>query len=472
MPTNKLSHNDAPVVEDAFQQKAFIQRICKVVKECRPPKGIAINGYWGTGKTSALMQVYYQLSGKHPYNGELPNNDEKNTGPSELSKNIVPVWFEAWRYQHEALPIVALLNEIREQLDLWEKFKGETEKLSGVAWLGTLSVFDEVIKAASGGLFSPKMGNLQKAGNNWEAQHYSQPLPTQKIHNLFEEAVCKSLGGKSKRLVIFVDDLDRCTPAAALRLLEGIKVYLNLESCVVIFGMDQRQIERALKKALDLNDTAEYSDDNQAREYLEKICQDIYHLPLPDQAAKSSYFMGLLSPLYVGENKKHYQRCLQQVLDRYDCLPANPRKIKALVNRTSTVLSALDLGDGRDNLIKMGTTSEEEENLLISRKYVLLMALTIIYCFHRQLNEQLEKDPSYIDKVIIYAKDLDPKKLVETYSIYRPFQTILPAMNGDAKLPANPSDSNVFRLHDVFRDFDASIGNCDQEIAAFYAIKS
>ncbi|WP_286019463.1 hypothetical protein, partial [Candidatus Venteria ishoeyi] len=66
MPTNKLSHNDAPVVEDAFQQKAFIQRICKVVKECRPPKGIAINGYWGTGKTSALMQVYYQLSGKHP----------------------------------------------------------------------------------------------------------------------------------------------------------------------------------------------------------------------------------------------------------------------------------------------------------------------------------------------------------------------------------------------------------------------
>jgi len=53
-----LSHNDSPDHEDSLSQVGFIKDIAEVIKNCTPPKGIGINGYWGTGKTSALIQLH------------------------------------------------------------------------------------------------------------------------------------------------------------------------------------------------------------------------------------------------------------------------------------------------------------------------------------------------------------------------------------------------------------------------------
>ena len=61
MPT--LTHNDKPTDTDGFEQDVFIKSIATIIKDCTPPKGIAINGYWGTGKTSALLQLYKALTG-------------------------------------------------------------------------------------------------------------------------------------------------------------------------------------------------------------------------------------------------------------------------------------------------------------------------------------------------------------------------------------------------------------------------
>jgi hypothetical protein len=44
------SHNDTAKVDDVFQQQIFIDHVCELIRICQPPKGIGINGYWGTGK--------------------------------------------------------------------------------------------------------------------------------------------------------------------------------------------------------------------------------------------------------------------------------------------------------------------------------------------------------------------------------------------------------------------------------------
>ena len=64
MSTPPRNHNDAPVTTDDFGRQEFIQAVCQEIQHCQPPKGLAINGYWGTGKTSALRLVYARLSGK------------------------------------------------------------------------------------------------------------------------------------------------------------------------------------------------------------------------------------------------------------------------------------------------------------------------------------------------------------------------------------------------------------------------
>lgn len=438
-----LSHNDDPTLIDGFANQDFIKEICSLISNCTPPKGIGINGYWGTGKTSTLLQIYYQLTGKYPY-GDKPT-DSPILEPSDVS--IMPIWFEAWRYQHEGQPIVALLNEIRHQMGLWTKFQEKAGKLAGVALLGTISVFDEVIKVASGGVVKPELGKMQAIGNAWEAERFQQALPGQTIRTLLQEAINNVLKSnknkKNKKLAIFIDDLDRCEPSVALRLMEGIKVYLNLNNCVVIFGMDQRQVERALVKALDLTDQDKVDGkaEHYAREYLEKICQDIIHLPLADMPKKSFYLMALLEAIIADTNKQHFLNEIRQITNRYDCLPANPRKMKALANRIASILRQI----GQTTRGELFNVSQEQER--ISRDAALCLIIAILYCFHRTVYEQLQKNPAYIQTVFEYASasDLENKQ-------YKPMLCILPSRDADRDLPVNPSDSNVFRLHQLLMD--------------------
>jgi hypothetical protein len=431
MPNLSLSHNDTAKADDAFQQEAFIKQVCELIKNCQPPKGIGINGYWGTGKTSSLMQIHKELTGAAPHEYKKSND-----------QNIVPIWFEAWRFQSEAVPIVALLQEIRSQIGMWQKLVNKGKKLTDITTLGILGAFDATLKTASGGFMAPNLSKIPELGKQWETEHRETPLASQDLLNLLEQAIDEALT-KNARLVIFIDDLDRCLPKVALQLLEGIKVYLNLKTCVLVFGMDQRQIEEALKKALEASDT------HQAREYLEKICQDIHHLPIPNQIVKADYLLKLLEALDIDDRNQpgltdiaklelanSHCNSIKNVLYFCDCLPANPRKIKALSNRL-----ALQLRKGCiQPLIPPQPPANED------RRYMLLVAMAIIYNFHRQLNEQLEKDPEYISQVVTYANrpSITP--------INEPMRDIIPCYDetGLIKLPTNPSDSNVFRLHELF----------------------
>ncbi|CAG1022120.1 hypothetical protein MTYM_01496 [Methylococcales bacterium] len=439
----KLSHNDAPNHLDAFGQGEFIRQIAEVIKSCEAPKGIAINGYWGSGKTSALLQLHKKLT------DVLPNETKKR--PKE---EITPVWFEAWRHQNEALPIVALLHEVRTKLGAWNKFRNQAEKLSTITLTGILGAFDETLKAASGGVMSPSLSKIPDLASQWEKDNYHNKLASQHLSQLLEEAIDQALGkdkdNPDRKLVIFIDDLDRCMPDTALKLLEGIKVYLNLRNCVVVFGMDQRQIENSLRKALNLKEGSN-DGDHHAREYLEKICQDIYHLPIPDKLQKSAYLYDLLKNLDLSgttQQQKAHRDELKKILDNYDCLPANPRKIKALANRLATVLRKLPTLP----VIAPMTTP----NVLISKglkaEYGLLTVPTITYTFHRSLNEQLAKNPTYISTLIEYAKSPTPALGNTPDPVYEPMRSLIPSFNGTADLPVNPSDSHVFRLHRLLID--------------------
>ncbi|MCI5121513.1 MAG: hypothetical protein D3908_10050 [Candidatus Electrothrix sp. AUS4] len=107
------SHNDEPVLETAFNED-FIARLSDIIRNCQPPKGLAVTGYWGSGKTSVLKQLYYHLTEELP-----PGCAGQDVGRAlHKDSTLVPVWFEAWRFQHEEQPIVALLNEIRVKIGL------------------------------------------------------------------------------------------------------------------------------------------------------------------------------------------------------------------------------------------------------------------------------------------------------------------------------------------------------------------
>ena len=59
--------------------------------------------------------------------------------------------------------------------------------------------------------------------------------------------------GKDGRLVVFIDDLDRCIPEKAIDILETIKLFLNVPQTVFLIGTDKKVIENGILQNTETN---------------------------------------------------------------------------------------------------------------------------------------------------------------------------------------------------------------------------
>lgn len=353
------TRDDHATLIDSLERIPLVTKLAAAVMSCTPPRVFGVHGDWGAGKTSFLHQLHFQLDGLAAR--ETWSNEQKQlysrikakqpTGcelfPIQTSKeDALVIWFEAWRYQNEPAPVVALLHEIRGQLPRlvratnWGKKIAEVTLRSGLLQLEQIAKFASLQSAAGITVASKGSGlaaTVQEQGERWEREHLAEKLPAETLREQLEHSVEQILGrskpaknGERRRLVVLIDDLDRCEPQATYRLLEGIKIYLNIPNCVFVLGMDQRIIEEAIAEtAPGAKDKPEVTP-RRAREYLEKLFQEVYHLPIV-QSVPAHVLAWLPEDESEGSGVPLVTRdALRLILDEYQgCVPANPRKIKA-----------------------------------------------------------------------------------------------------------------------------------------------
>jgi hypothetical protein len=78
---------------------------------------------------------------------------------------------------------------------------------------------------------------------------------------------------KINHLVVFIDDLDRCSSAKVIETFETIKLFLNTPACTFVIGADARKIEDAVGEVYGV------ADDTRRRDFLEKIVQIPFVIP-------------------------------------------------------------------------------------------------------------------------------------------------------------------------------------------------
>ncbi len=105
----------------------------------------------------------------------------------------------------------------------------------------------------------------------------------EQFHQGLTKLVKEVIGDHKRRLVIFIDDLDRCLPEQAIGVLEALKVFLDIPGCVFVLGIDREIIERGIRvryKEFALSGVATAGPFPVAeRDYLEKIVQVPFRLP-------------------------------------------------------------------------------------------------------------------------------------------------------------------------------------------------
>ena len=421
-------HNDEPTLLDTLDRVSLIEEVGEAIARCAPPQVFGVHGDWGLGKTSFLHQVQWYLTGDCPQQPEAVTDrmkkQAKDAGagaPAQkcgMYKAVAQtVWFDAWRYQNEAAPVVALLHEMRAQLSWGSRAVRATRRNAKVLVRGALLSMEEVTKKI--GL---QYSRFHQAGREWETENLASALPSHTLREHLRAAVAQLLPRKlaglpPPRLVVFIDDVDRCEPEAAYRLLEGLKIYLTLDNCVFVLGMNQKAIEEAIAQRM--KSMADDHPKMRAAAYMEKLCQNVWRLPavrnpervlcelleqtIEDDTVRDFIGKGLEVPSPEGATAQ----------SRYQCMPPNPRRLKGLANligRLSWRLPSREAGLG------------EAAMVLEAR---LLLVVAYVYQFHHDLHVRWEADPGLYNVLHDWCLGTE-ESLPFDSSLELPFETTKP----------------------------------------------
>lgn len=176
---------------------------------------IAINGDWGSGKTFFVKQCKYVLDCLNSSNNFQKENinSEKLFNRENLDdinkKPFRTVYYDAWEHDNETDPIQSLLACIA--TSNWAiKLK---EVLIPVLTAGLRLVE----------MFTPiKTDKLVEAINKQVQNYKDKEIDFEKLKKEFYDALTK-LAPENGQLIVFVDELDRCKPTYAIKVLERIK---------------------------------------------------------------------------------------------------------------------------------------------------------------------------------------------------------------------------------------------------------
>lgn len=283
--TTVIIYNDEPTVQDGLKRQQYAQAFARLAETCKTPLVVGLYGTWGMGKTSLMKLIQNEL-------------DESKTRV---------IWFNLWEHQFSENPVVALAQVLTATI-------GGSQKRAAKKLLTLIAVaFGARVLQVTTGL---KILELLQLGKIYEDERFQTREAQLCLREHFKALVeyTKNDQGKSKRLVFFIDDLDRCMPDEALKLLEALKLYLNIEGCIYFLGVDGHALEQSVKRRyehLDLKET----------DYLDKIVQLPFIIPPIEPRCMDSF----IQPLLSGE----LHSCRKMLVDG---LGDNPRHIKRFIN--------------------------------------------------------------------------------------------------------------------------------------------
>ena len=355
--------------EDLLEISKYVKGLGKFIRECQTPMSIAIQGDWGTGKTSTLNLL------------------KKNLEADKDTNGIKCVFFNTWQYSQFNMEDSLYVSFVH---NLVKQCGGNDEILRIVAAFGKLAFFKAV---------DWRFGaNASEILDGFEKAKKAQMESVSKLQEDFAKLVKKT----GKRLVIFIDDLDRLNPEVAVELLEIIKLFVNVENSIFVLAIDYEVVVKGVRKKYGENLSEE-----KCRNFFDKIIQLPFKMPV------ERYNLTELVRKAVQEQTHMTDEGVNIVAEFIsDVMGTNPRTFKRLVNAFFLINSVNEIGEEAESKTKEINDVLMFCSLCIQMCLPKLYELMVTASTKKQLKELLEVKAAeeiraYVTKYFIDMEETD-----------------------------------------------------------------
>ncbi len=248
---------------DFLNRKPFADKLSELIDKFETPFVVALDGPWGSGKSFFLKRWV----GHHQVKAQ----------------DTVVVYLDAFALDYLDEPMVTLISEISARFEeklpkskeIWQKGKKIAAKLlpslvriaASVATGGALDLVTGSIRA---GLETATAEIDSAATKLWEREHSRREAVTE-FRKLLESLTKGVNDLPVKKIVVVIDELDRCRPDYALSMLEIIKHFFDVNNVHFILGINLAELENMAR--------ARYGQGLDAQNYIAKFVKFNVQMP-------------------------------------------------------------------------------------------------------------------------------------------------------------------------------------------------
>ena len=222
---------------------------------------VGIQGPWGSGKSSLMNLMQIQLCSMSRQSARRPP---------------IVVEFNPWHYHRVDQLLTRLFRE------LTVKLRAHGSKLGGSAVVDRavagLAAFSKLLEPAAALAASGPEGKglAMLAGIFGAIMRRRPPVDEDEALEATRHEVSEALAGLDRRVVVFVDDIDRLEPDRLTMILKLVRLTASFDNVTYVLAYDRGEVEGAITAALGVSGQA----------YLEKIVQVVLDLPPLDPAVR------------------------------------------------------------------------------------------------------------------------------------------------------------------------------------------
>ena len=346
--------------DDLFGIKIYQDALVQYIKLTDTPITIALQGEWGSGKTSLMNLLRWNLC-------DIDN------------AQFFPIWINTWQFSLMKTPaqaIISILEGIINQigaLNPTHKWEESKRKIGGlfkkIASVGTK------VAASTVGVDGEALEDLFGSDNG-----QSDILQLkEEISKLVDESL-KNNPNKAG-FTFFIDDLDRIDPPVAVEILELLKNIFDLEHCIFILAIDYDVVIKGLKPKF-----GELTDKNERefRSFFDKIIQLPFSMPVANYNI-DTFLVDALSKINFFSEEEMKDHSIQEAVSELARLSVgtNPRSLKRLTNTLSLI-----------SIINSGIAKAGAED--IANKYkVINFGLVCMQIAYPYIYNQLAEEPDF-----------------------------------------------------------------------------